>query len=195
MGVVAGQQLGPGRALCGVYGRTFTDSDHSLKTYCVPGTVLGREERPESCAVPSERLWLARGSRVQQICARQCSPCGRNRAPKGPADNRNNSLFMKHLLCARRSSKRFLKIGHFIFPPPSELSSYLHTLQRRQPGRLKLGWLVELSFELEGLTSEPVLFPHQPWGVPEVFLETECPVPRGSRRKGLARQRNGDVGA
>lgn len=109
------------RALCGVYGRTFTGSEYSLKTYCVPGTVLGLEERPEACVVPSKRLWLARGSRVQQICARQCSSCGRNRAPQGPEDNRNNSLFMKHLLCARRSSKRFHKIAHFIFPPPREL--------------------------------------------------------------------------
>lgn len=50
------------RALCGVYGRTFTGSEYSLKTHCVPGTVLGLEERPEACVVPSKRLWLARGS-------------------------------------------------------------------------------------------------------------------------------------
>lgn len=48
-----GQQLGLGRALCGVCRRNFTGGKHLLKTYCVPGTTLGLgEERPELWVVP-----------------------------------------------------------------------------------------------------------------------------------------------
>ena len=113
---VEGQQLGPGRALCGVCYRTFTGIEYSLKTYYVSGTVRGL--RPEAWVMTSERLWLAEGSRGQQISVRWALTGGRNRALKGLEGNGNNSLFIWHLLCAGRSSKHFHEIVASSTPPP-----------------------------------------------------------------------------
>lgn len=95
--------------------RTFISSEYSQKTY-VPGTVLSLAE-----SVPFKRLWLAEGVQsTTDMCETVFYLWWKQRALKGPEDNGNNSLFIKHLLCARHSSKHFHGIVQFILPPPSE---------------------------------------------------------------------------
>lgn len=60
----------------------------------------------------------------------------------------------------------------FMPPPPGEAVRLVTSRSAEsQPSRFRRRWSVELSFEPEGLASEPVLFPDQPQRAPEVFLE------------------------
>lgn len=63
----------------------------------------------------------------------------KQRALTGPEDNRNNSLFIRHLLCARSSSKRLHKIVHVILPPPSEVGAIALILCRGSSLGVKAG--------------------------------------------------------
>lgn len=59
---------------------------------------------------------------------------------KGAEDNRNNSLFIKHLLCARHSSKHFHAIVCFILPPPGEAGTVTLTPSLAEEVQSRAGW-------------------------------------------------------
>lgn len=53
-----------------------------------------------------KRLWLAEAvHRVTDMRQRELCLWWKQRALVGPEDSRNNSLFIKHLLCTRHGSK------------------------------------------------------------------------------------------